>query len=78
RFYLDPLLVTCKQTRNLVVHHMRDVFLRYLEFATLRRHPRHGDEYLWPRAEDKCHDRRRTMELQYPTGRTDDLFVSLK
>ncbi|KAH7709619.1 hypothetical protein AAVH_23111, partial [Aphelenchoides avenae] len=63
RFYLDPLLVTCNLTRNLIVHHMRDVCLRDLEFATLRRHPRHGDECLRLRAEDKRHDWRRTLEL---------------
>ncbi|KAH7694756.1 hypothetical protein AAVH_38193, partial [Aphelenchoides avenae] len=61
RFHLDPLLVMRKLPRNLVIHRMRDVCLRELAFATLRRHPRHGDKRLWLRAEDKCHDH--TLEL---------------
>ncbi|KAH7720372.1 hypothetical protein AAVH_12183 [Aphelenchoides avenae] len=62
RFYLDPLLETCKRTQHLVTHHMHDVCLRYLNFATLRRHPS-ADECLWLRAEDECDDRRRCLEL---------------
>ncbi|KAH7684526.1 hypothetical protein AAVH_40966, partial [Aphelenchoides avenae] len=80
RFYLDPLLVTCKQTRNLIIHHMHDVCLRYLEFATLRRHPRHSDEYLWLRAEEKCHDRGylcRTLELTVTKGEANEVFCNM-
>ncbi|KAH7698540.1 hypothetical protein AAVH_34365, partial [Aphelenchoides avenae] len=77
RFYLDPLLVTCKLTRNLVIYHMRDVCLRDLEFATLRRHPRHGDECLWLRAEDKCHDWRRTLDLTVTNEEASEVFCNV-
>ncbi|KAH7711905.1 hypothetical protein AAVH_20785 [Aphelenchoides avenae] len=77
RCYLDPLLVTCKRTRNMVVHRMHDVCLRYLFFATLRRHPRGADECHWLRAEAKCGDGSRTLELTVSKEEANDVICNV-
>ncbi|KAH7687739.1 hypothetical protein AAVH_40711 [Aphelenchoides avenae] len=56
---------------------MRGVCLRDLEFATLRRHPRHDDECLWLRAEDKLHDWRRTSELAVTKEEASEVFCNV-